>query len=315
MAEILRMDSDDVDDVEEIWKTFVPSASLLRIDPADFAFRWRSATLKDVAIVRYSLTAEVHAHVQPEDQLFACRVVTSDGRLRSRRSVIEPGMPWATDSAQVEAEWKGTAEVSALIFDRGRAQQLARRITGDDLLSLRLTSVHPRSDAAARQWVRAFDHLLTSALAGDDGDELIEAGLARHALTTILTCFPSTFSSALVKGAGEGAGHGGATVRRALAYIDDNAHLPITVEDVAEAVHISTRGLQYSFRRSIDTTPTEYLRRVRLDGAHRDLRNGAGDESVAQIARRWGFGNSSRFNALYQQTYGRSARETLEGSE
>lgn len=310
MADILRMDSDDVADVEEIWKTFVPSASLLRIDPDDFAFRWRSATLCDMSIVRYSLTAEVHSRVQPEDQLFACRLVTADGVLRSRRSVIEPGMPWATDSAQVEAEWNGTAEVSALIFDRGRAQELARRITGDDLLSLRLTSVHPRSETAARHWVRAFDYLLGSAMSVD-GDELIEAGLARHALTVVLSCFPSTFGSAIVR---DGAGESGATVSKALAYIDDNAHLPITVDDVAEAVHISTRGLQYAFRRSIDTTPTEYLRRVRLDGAHRDLRNAANDESVAQIARRWGFGNSSRFNALYRQTYGRSAKETLEGA-
>jgi AraC-like DNA-binding protein len=308
VAEILRMDSDDVADVEEIWKTFVPSASVLRIDPADFAFRWRAATLADLTIVRYSLAAEVHSRVQPEDQLFACRLVTADGVLRSRRSVIEPGMPWATDSAQVEAEWTGTAEVSALIFDRMRAQELARRITGDDLLSLRLTSVHPRSDAAARQWVRAFDYLLTSSMAAE-GDELIEAGIARHALTTVLSCFPSTFSSAIAR---DGGGHGAATVRRALAYIGENAHLPITVDDVAEAVHISTRGLQYAFRRSIDTTPTEYLRRVRLDGAHRDLRNGVGAESVSQIARRWGFGNTSRFNTLYRQTYGRTAKQTLE---
>ena len=310
MAEILRMDSDDVADVEEIWKTFVPSASLLRINPDDFAFRWRSATMSDVSIVRYSLTAEVHSSVQPEDQLFACRLVAADGSLRTRRSVIEPGMPWATDSAQVEAEWNGTAEVSALIFDRVRAQELARRITGDELLSLRLTSVHPRSDSAARQWVRAFDYLLASAMS-IEGDELIEAGLARHALTVVLSCFPSTFASAIDR---EGTGENGATVRKALAYIDDNAHLPITVDDVAEAVHISTRGLQYAFRRNIDTTPTEYLRRVRLEGAHRDLRDAATDESVSQIARRWGFGNSSRFNALYRQTYGRTAKETLDGA-
>lgn len=309
MAEILRMDSADVADVEEIWRTFVPSASVLRIDPTNFAFRWRSAALSELVIVRYSLTAEVHSRVQPEDQLFACRLVTAEGALRSRRSVIEPGVPWATDSTQVEAEWQGTAEVSALIFDRMRAQALARRITGDELLSLRLTSEHPRSDAAARHWVRAFDYLLTSAMV-TEGDELIEAELARHALTTILSCFPSTFSSAIARDGGDGA----ATVRRALAFIDENAHLPITVDDVAEAVHISTRGLQYSFRRSIDTTPTEYLRRVRLDGAHRALRNGTGEESVSQIARRWGFGNPSRFNTLYRQTYGRSAKETLAGA-
>jgi len=310
VAEILRVDSDDVADVEQIWKTFVPSASLLRIDPENFAFRWRSATLSDLSIVRYSLTAEVHSSVQPEDQLFACRSVVADGELRTRRSIIEPGMPWATDSVQVEAKWNGAAEVSALIFDRMRAQELARRITGDELLSLRLTSVRPRSDLAARQWVRAFDYLLTSAMSIDGGDALIEAGLSRHALTTILGCFPSTFSSAITR---DGGGGGAATVRKALAYIDENAHLPITVDDVAESVHISTRGLQYSFRRSLNTTPTEYLRRVRLDGAHRDLRDSAGDESVAQIARRWGFGNSSRFNSLYRQTYGRGAKETLGG--
>lgn len=310
MAEILRMDSDDVDDVEEIWKTFVPSASLLRIDPENFAFRWRSATLRDVAIVRYSLTAEVHSRVQPEDQLFASRLVAADSELRTRRSIIEPGMPWATDSAQVEAKWNGTAEVSALILDRVGAQELARRVTGDELLSLRLTSVHPRSDLAARQWVRAFDYLLTSAMALDGADdELIEAGLTRHALTSILSCFPSTFSSAIARGGG----HGAATVRRALTYIDEHAHLPITVDDVAAAVHISTRGLQYAFRRGIDATPTEYLRRVRLDGAHRDLRDGGADESVTRIARRWGFANSSRFNSLYRQTYGRSAKDTLQG--
>ncbi len=312
MAEILRVDSDDSADVAEIWKTFVPSASLLHIDPAEFAFRWRSATLSDVAIVRYSLTAEVHSRVQPEDQLFACRLVAADSELRTRRSIIEPGLPWATDSAQVEAEWTGTAEVSALILDRVRAQELARRITGDELLSLRLTSVEPRSDLAARQWVRAFDYLLTSAMSLDGADdELIEAGLTRHVLTTILSSFPSTFSSAITR---DGGGHGAATVRRALTYIDENAHLPITVDDVAEAVHISTRGLQYAFRRSLDATPTEYLRRVRLDGAHRDLRDGGTDESVSQIARRWGFANGSRFNALYRQTYGRTAKETLRGS-
>ncbi|PKI89364.1 AraC family transcriptional regulator [Actinomycetales bacterium SN12] len=306
----MRVDSGDVADVEQIWKTFVPSASLLRIDPENFAFRWRSATLSELSIVRYSLTAEVHSRVQPEDQLLACRSVVADGVLRSRRALIEPGIPWATDSAQVEAEWDGAAEVSALIFDRVRAQELARRVTGDELLSLRLTSVHPRSDLAARQWVRAFDYLLTSAMSLDSGDELIEAGLVRHALTTILGCFPSTFSSAITR---DGVGVGAATVRKALAYIDDNAHRPITVDDVAEAAHISTRGLQYSFRRNLDTTPTEYLRKVRLEGAHRDLRNSAGDESVAQVARRWGFGNSSRFNSVYRQTYGRNAKETLGG--
>ncbi|WP_431807345.1 helix-turn-helix transcriptional regulator, partial [Microbacterium paraoxydans] len=93
-----------------------------------------------------------------------------------------------------------------------------------------------------------------------------------------------------------------ASVRRALAYIDDNAHLPITIDDVAAAAYMSTRGLQYAFRRALDMTPAEALRRARLDGAHRDLLAGNG-ASVAAVARRWGFTNSSRFAAAYREAY------------
>lgn len=308
MADIVRMESADVGDVEQIWTRFVPSATLEHIDPDDFSFRWVSVALPEVAIIQYSLTAAVHSRIRPEDQLFACRLVTDDGWVRSRQTAVENGMPWASDGVQVEARWRGTAEVSALVFDRSHAQNLARRITGDDWLSLRLTALQTRNRTAARYWTRAFDYLLTSALA-TDGDELIEANLSRHALVTTLSCFASTYADAISRSRD---GAGVQTVRRAVAFIDENAHHPITIDDVAAAAHISTRGLQYAFQRSLETTPTDYLRRVRLDGAHRDLRRGAPGETVARIARRWGFGNPSRFAALYRHTYGRSPKETLE---
>lgn len=309
MADVVRMDSDDVEDVEEIWQSFVPSAELQRIDPTRFAFHWRSATLADVAIIRYTLSAGVNSCIRPEDQLFACRVVSRDGWVRSRQKLIAPGVPWATDGAQVEAQWDDTAEVSALTFDRVRAQELARVITGDDLLSLRLTGLEPRNQIAARHWVRAFEYLLPAAM-GTDDDEIIEAALSRHALVATLSTFASTYLDAISR-VRDGAAV--QTVRRAVAFIDDNADRPITIDDVAAAAHISTRGLQYAFWRSLETTPTEYLRRVRLDGAHRDLRRGASRDTVATIARRWGFGNASRFAALYTRTYGRSPRSTLAG--
>lgn len=308
MAQIVRAESADVGDVERTWTQFVPFATLEHIDPDDFSFQWCSVALPEVAIVQCSLTATVHSRIRPEDQLLACRLVTGDGWVRSRQSSLEAGAPWASDSAQVEAKWRGTAEVSALVFDRVQAQDLARRITGDDLLSLRLTALEPRNRTAARYWTRAFDYLLASALAVD-GDELIEANLSRHALVATLSCFASTYADAISRPRD---GAGVQSVRRAVAFIDENAHRPITIDDVAAAAHISTRGLQYAFQRSLETTPTEYLRRVRLDGAHRDLRTGAANDTVARIARRWGFANPSRFATLYRQTYGRSPKQTLE---
>ena len=62
----------------------------------------------------------------------------------------------------------------------------------------------------------------------------------------------------------------------------------------------------------LDLTPLEYLRRVRLDHAHRDLV--AADprgQTVTAIAYRWGFPSSSRFSHYYRQAYGVTPSRTL----
>ncbi|WP_231481754.1 MULTISPECIES: helix-turn-helix transcriptional regulator [unclassified Microbacterium] len=116
-----------------------------------------------------------------------------------------------------------------------------------------------------------------------------------------LSAFPTSFTEALRRPAQRAGAP--VAVRRALAYMDENAHLPITIDDVAAAAYISTRGLQYAFRRALDITPTEALRRARLEGARRDLQHGNG-RSVGDVARRWGFSHSSRFATAYQQAFG-----------
>jgi transcriptional regulator GlxA family with amidase domain len=95
------------------------------------------------------------------------------------------------------------------------------------------------------------------------------------------------------------------TLRRAVAFIDEHAHTSITTADIAAAAHVTIRTVQLAFRRYLDTTPTEYLRRVRLDHARQDLL--AADparESVTAVAYRWGFPGPSRFAAYYRQAYG-----------
>ncbi|WP_309065025.1 helix-turn-helix transcriptional regulator [Microbacterium sp.] len=308
MAEILRMDSRDVADVEHIWTQYVPSARAQRIDPKSFGFRWRSAAVEGMSVVRYALTATVESSVQPEDQIVVCRVAAPAGRVMSGRVTLDTDLPWATDGREVRAQWEKTADVSAIILDRSVAQHVARQVTGDDLLTLRLTDVAPKSPGAGRYWNRMFNYVMHAVAAADD-DPIIESTLTRHAVLTALSTFPSTFSEAM---ASEPRLSAPAVVRRAVEYMDSHAHEPITVDDVARAVHISTRGLQYAFRRALDTTPTAHLRRVRLDGAHRDLRNAGPAETVSAIARRWGFSNITRFAAAYRTVYGRSPRETLE---
>lgn len=307
MPETVRMDSRDAAGVEDVWRQYVPSARLERIDPERFRFQWQASALEGLALVRYALSATVHSTVRPEDQLFVCRVAAPAGWVRSGRDGLDASQPWATDGTEISAHWEGTAEVGALAFDRAAAQRVARRISGDDALALRLKGTAPRSAAAGRQWDLAFRYLMDAVTSTAD-DPLIEAELLRHALSITLSTFPSTFLDAIER---EPVGPATATVRRAVVYMDEHAHEPLTVDDVAEAVHMSTRGLQYAFRRAFGITPIAYLRRVRLDGAHRDLLSAGPGETVGAVARRWGFGNPSRFAAAYRAAYGCAPRDTI----
>lgn len=103
-----------------------------------------------------------------------------------------------------------------------------------------------------------------------------------------------------------------ATLRRAVAFIDEHAHEDISIADVAATAFVSIRGLQLAFRRHLDSTPLAYLRRVRQAHAHRQLR--AADparETVTAVAYRWGFSNPSRFTAYYRPAYGTVPGQTL----
>jgi transcriptional regulator GlxA family with amidase domain len=102
------------------------------------------------------------------------------------------------------------------------------------------------------------------------------------------------------------------TLRRAIAFIHDNAHRDIGLSDIAAAINVTPRSVQYTFRRHLGTTPLEYLRRVRLDRAHRDLQ--AADpavDTVMEIAGRWRFGHLGRFSIAYKKAFGHPPSRTL----
>jgi len=254
-----------------------------------------------MSFVRYDLSAEVRSTAEPTDQFLACRVSGPDARVRSDVDELEARHPWFTDGARVHARWGENARVSALVFERSVLQSYARQVSGDDRLALRVKELSPRTDAAASAWNAMFSYLESAISADAPENPVLRAELQRHAFAITLATFPTTMDDTLRMSAQTRPAP--ATVRRALTFMAENAHLAITIDDVADAVHISTRGLQYAFRRALDVTPTEALRRARLDGAHRDLQS-ADRSSVAEVARRWGFAHPSRFAAAYRDQFG-----------
>ncbi|WP_407689075.1 helix-turn-helix transcriptional regulator [Mycobacterium sp. HUMS_1102779] len=174
---------------------------------------------------------------------------------------------------------------------------------------IRFLSGRPRSRAAIRAWHRALDYA-TGALASADTAQqpLIVATLPPLLAGALLERYPSNVTDQDV------AGNPALpeVLKDAVSFIHCNASGDIGVNDVAAAVHLTPRAVQYLFRRQLDTTPTEYIRRVRLHRAHQDLVAGSqSSTTVTEIAQRWGFAHTGRFAVVYRHTYGQSPHTTL----
>jgi transcriptional regulator GlxA family with amidase domain len=83
------------------------------------------------------------------------------------------------------------------------------------------------------------------------------------------------------------------------------------VVELAAQVSVSVRTLQEGFRRSLDTTPMTYLRRLRLQKVHDELAAAApGAVSVTDVAARWGFVHLGRFAGAYRSEFGERPSQT-----
>lgn len=99
-------------------------------------------------------------------------------------------------------------------------------------------------------------------------------------------------------------------VRDAINFMHVNMARPITISMVAEAVGISTRSLETGFRSFRETTPSAFLRKIRLRAAREDLLDASNPESVKDICLKWGFFHLGRFSAAYRDAYGERPSDT-----
>jgi AraC-like DNA-binding protein len=189
-------------------------------------------------------------------------------------------------------------------------------VGGIDPAGLEFTGMEPVSVLMARHWQSVVRHVAREVLPNSEAmaSPLICGQTQRLLAAAVLTTFPNTALDTLTDSTTVPVGVvEPAALRRAVAFIDAHASEDIGIAEIAQAARVGPRGLQQAFRRYRDTTPMEYLRRVRLDHAHRELL--AGDptrgDTVSAIAARWGFPHAGRFSMAYHDTYGCLPSQTL----
>lgn len=97
---------------------------------------------------------------------------------------------------------------------------------------------------------------------------------------------------------------------RAEAFMRDNLHNAVMLEDLAHAASCSPRALQRMFKTYRGDTPMGILCNYRLAAAHGAIKGGQA-ESITDLAMSLQFSNPGRFSVLYKHAYGFSPSSIL----
>jgi transcriptional regulator GlxA family with amidase domain len=96
----------------------------------------------------------------------------------------------------------------------------------------------------------------------------------------------------------------GSTFEPLLRWMEDNARIDLTLDDIATHAGMSTRTLNRRFREQTGTTPLQWLHRVRIRHAQYLLENTT--HPVDRIASQVGFGSPTAFRDRFKRIVGTS---------
>lgn len=182
-------------------------------------------------------------------------------------------------------------------------------LAGDECLSLQLSA--ERADElglSSNAWRIGILPPIPGLMVLGELAQATADGRTRLGLDEVALAFAARFAS-LVSGRSDAPGGLHARDRRRAVevalYLDERAHEPLGVEDVATLVGLSPFHFLRVFRSVLGVTPHQYLVRVRLRRAARLL---ATDASITSIAYDIGFGDLSNFVRTFHRAAGVSPR-------
>ena len=200
----------------------------------------------------------------------------------------ESRLRWSADAAQfavripVRSLW---AQLSSLLQETVAAPRFDLRV---DL------------DSDAGRGLLGAATFLADQLDGGGAADLVHEQLESYLLTQLLLGSEHNYSGRLH--------HSGApdrlAVSEAVDYIEAYPERTLGIAELAAVTGVGAAALQAAFTAELGVRAETYVREVRLTRAHAQLREPGPGDSVAAVARRWGFSSTSRFCTEYRERYG-----------
>jgi AraC-like DNA-binding protein len=105
-----------------------------------------------------------------------------------------------------------------------------------------------------------------------------------------------------------------ARYRRAYRYLLDNLdRKDLSIREIAAQVGVTDRALQSAFKTSLGSTPTEIIRRLRMERIRAELEadDSAHEQGILATAVKWGVSNRSTLVNSYRREFNESPSDTL----
>jgi AraC-like DNA-binding protein len=298
--------TDDLGEAEAMARRVYPRADL-RESRGSFNYEHLARGADGVNFTRFKLSSQMDIAVDFDGIAAFGVLISGDYRVESNGDQVDSSRPFlftpgpgGSHSEQLDVL---TVNIDAEVLRRTAAQQ-----RGVDAARLRFAGHSASSPTMQAHWLRTVNYAWNSVIQVPDvfHNDAIRAATLETVVTAALAAFPIDIADA----ARTNDFAASSAIRRATAFIDDNADGALTVAQIAEAARLSVRALQIGFQREFGTSPMGYLREVRLDAARHELLHGD-DVLVADVARRWAFANVGRFAALYRARFGENPSDTL----
>lgn len=201
----------------------------------------------------------------------------------------------------------------AIVFDVSRINQICAQVLNRPLEDKVVFRFAPFSDRMMKVWNASMQTVMAIEPVIKDLSDISKSHLEDYLITTFLYGHSHNYSEAIAKKMQE---MNSATPARDIASLgrdlmEASYMQPITINWIASELKVSTRTLETKFKEKFNSTPTEFLRRLRLNKARQELLDRSSKKSIGNIALDNGFFHVGRFCAYYKQEYKELPSETI----
>jgi len=268
--------------------------------------------IQPVIGLKYSIPIRIHpGHFRNLMLMQTCidgsgTAAQADSRAMCRRDQtlpLSPGLP-------TELEFDGRFAQRSVRIDIERLETLCSRWINAPLERSLRFELRPFSPPLEKAWTHAVDLLLTYERFGIELPQAASASFDEFMLSLLLAQHPHNYSNHLDMLSTAAAPR---TVQEA-ERVMRSAGPETTLSEIASQLGVSLRSLELGFRKWRQSTPTQYLRRLRLDAARAQLLTPVEFTTVTSVALGNGFFHPARFSAYYRAVFNEMPGQTLRRS-